>query len=144
MLIRQASIYKHDFFFTHNSMLFIFLTITHKMAQISYPYKHGTYWSLHGSSLNYCDTKTHHKTRRHQCRDQNQISTQSEIAWNQSQKFAIFIPKILSGLSENSPENSSWTVQKQSRKLLKIPILSPKNLGLKFTTSHAFEKTLSH
>ena len=47
------------------------------------------------SSTNHCGTKTSNETRRHQSRDQNQTSTQSGTAQNQSQKFPIFSPKIL-------------------------------------------------
>ena len=81
--------------FTHNNILFIFPIIHTKWPKSRTHIKQGTSWSLHGSSPNYSDTKTHHKTRRHQSQDQNQTSTQSGAAHNQSQKFSIFSPKIL-------------------------------------------------
>ena len=81
--------------FTYNIILFIFPTIHTKWPKSRTHIKQGTSWSLHGSSPNYCDTKTYHKTQRHQSRDHNQTSTQFETARNQSQKFLIFGPKIL-------------------------------------------------
>ena len=57
-----------------------FLVITHKMAQISDPYKTGHLLIPSRFITENCDTKTHHKTRRHQSREQNQTSTQSKIA----------------------------------------------------------------
>ena len=94
--------------FTHNSILFIFPTIHTKWPKSQTHIKQGTSWSLHSSSPNYCDTKTRHKTRRHQCQDQNQTSTQSGIARNQSQKFPIFSPKILglNHIAYHSPEDN--------------------------------------
>ena len=88
-----------------------FPTITHKMAQISYPYKTEHLLVPSRFIIEYCDTKTHHKTRRHQSRDQNQTSTQS-------------------GTAQNSPESSVMTIQKQSRKFSlnyskTVPKLSP-------------------
>ena len=90
--ITQAHI---NMIFTHNNILFIFPTIHTKLTKSRTHIKQGTSWSLHGLSPNYCDTKTHHKTRRHQSRDQNQTSTQSGTARNQSQKIPILSPKIL-------------------------------------------------
>ena len=91
--------------FTHNSRLFIFPTTHTKWPKSLTHIKHDTSWSLHFSSPNYCDTKTHHKTRRHQSQDQNQISTQYGTARNQSQKFPMFSPKIL-GLNHTAYHNA--------------------------------------
>ena len=78
------------------------------MAQISDTYKTGTSWSLHGSSPNYCDTKTHHKTRRHLSRDQNQTSTQSETARQLVPKISNIQSQILglNHMAYHNPEDN--------------------------------------
>ena len=85
-------IYKYEQFILNH-----FPTITHKMAQISDPYKTEHLLVPSRFITEYYDTETCHKTRRHQSRDQNQTSTQS-------------------GTARNSPENSVMIVQKQYRK----------------------------
>ena len=67
---------------------------THKIRAPLNPFTTINYFWFH-LSPNHCDIKTHNKTRRHQSRDQNQISTQSGTVRNQSQKFPIFSSKIL-------------------------------------------------
>ena len=52
-----------------------FLVITHKMTQILDPYKTGNLLVPSRYITENCDTKTHHKTRRHHSREQNQTST---------------------------------------------------------------------
>ena len=136
--------------FTHNRILFIFPTIYTKWLTYQTHIKQGTSWSLHShepfflfhSSTSYYDIKTHNKTRRHQSWDQNQTSTQTtrkqfRKSYPDCQKI---VPKIQSGLLENSPENSTHIVEKQSRKFLKIPTLGPMILGLKFTVSHGLKE----
>ena len=68
-----------------------FLVITHKMAQISDSYKTGYLLVPSRFITEYCDTKTHHKTQRHQSREKTKPQHNPE-------------------LPENSPKNSVRTV----------------------------------
>ena len=125
--------------FTHNIMLFIFPTITHKMAKISDPYKRGHLLVPSRIVIElpcYQNTPQNPKT----------LVPGSKLNLNLVLDCPKTVLKIMSGLFENSPKNSTRTVQKQSqnlarivrkqfRKFLKIPTLNSKNLGLKFTTS---------
>ena len=108
--------------FTHNSILFIFPIIHTKWPKSRTHVKQGTSWPLHCSSPDYCDTKTHHKTRRHQSRDQNQNSTWSRTARNQSQKFPIFSPKILGLIhtAYHSPEDNLCHYMAFKLKIFKV------------------------
>ena len=119
------------FFFTHNSMLFISPTIIHKMTQISDPQKQGTSWSLHShepfflfhSSTNYNDTK---KTQLNPKTSIPGLKPNLNPVWD----YPKTVPKTLSGLSKNNPENSAQTVRKQSQKfspncLKTIPKIQP-------------------
>ena len=115
-----------------------FPTITHKMAQISDPYKTGYLLVPSRFITEYCDTKTHHKTRRHQPRDQNQTSTQSRTA----RKFCHDCPKTVSKIQpelfENSPEIKPGLSENNPENFLKFPYSVQKfeNLNLwSFTAS---------
>ena len=90
----------------------------------------GIFWSLHGSSPNYWDTKNTTKSEDISPGIKTKPQPNSGLPKNSSE--------ILFGLSKNNPENSTITVQKQSRNsartirkqsqnFLKIPTLNPKN-----------------
>ena len=108
-----------------------FPTITRKMAQISDQYKTGYLLVPSRFITEYCDTKTYHKTRRHQSRDETK-------------------PQHSPGLLENSLENSVITVQKQSRKfspnysktVLKLNLECPKTITKISKNSYTQSKNL--
>ena len=131
---------------THNSMLFIFPIITHKMAQIANPLKQGTSRSLHDHEQFFVPFIN--KLQRYRKTKQNPKTSVPGLKPNLNtiRKCSKIVPKILSKMSKNSPKNSARTVRKQSRKfspyyLKTIPKISKHSytqsqiVGLKFTAS---------
>ena len=130
MLIRQASTYKHDFF-THNSMLFIFSTITYKMTQISYSHKQSISRSLHDHEPFFFSIhqqismipKNSTKPEDISLGIKTKLEPNPRLPGTIPKNFQYSVPKscpdcpkivlkIQLRLSENSPENSVQTVRK--------------------------------